>query len=121
MRFVINGINKWDKRKQKEALQDLTQMLSTDLSSCICKILLVSRDTLEISRSLRKKNKVTVLISLSGGDEGTTINHAIGYYVNRKLSDLPDYFKELDPDALVLAQVKRILLEKSNGIVTLDC
>lgn len=96
-------------------------MLLTDSSLYICKILITSQDTLEISQSLRKKNKVTVLISLSSGNKGTAINRTIEHYVNSKLSNLPDHFKELDPNSSVLAQVKRILLEKSNGIVALDC
>ncbi|KAF2678067.1 hypothetical protein K458DRAFT_377432 [Lentithecium fluviatile CBS 122367] len=116
VRFVIDGIDEWDEREQKEALQDLTQMLSTDPSSSICKILLASRDTLEISRGLRKKNKATVSISLNGGDEGTAIDCSIEHFIENKLSDLPGHFDKLDPDGSVIAQVKRTLLKKSNGM-----
>jgi len=121
VRLVVDGIDEWDERDQKEVLQDLTQMLSTDPSSCICKILLVSRDTLEISRSLRKKNLRAVSLSLSGGDESTSMDRSIGHFVDSwLLSDLPDHIDELDPDASVLTQIKRTLLEKSNGMTALD-
>jgi len=120
VRFVIDGIDEWGEREQKEALQDLMQMLSTDPSSCVCKILLASRDTLEISRILRKKNKPAVSISLSSGDECTAIDRSIGHFVDSKLLDLPEHFDQLDPDSSVLAQVKRTLLEKSNGMTISD-
>jgi hypothetical protein len=120
VRLVIDGIDEWDEREQKETLQDLMQLLSTDPSLCMCKILLASRDTLEISRSLRKK-KATVSISLSDGDEDTAIGRSIEHFVDSKLLDLPDHFDDLDLDASVLAQVKRTLLEKSNGMIALDC
>ena len=118
VRFVVDGIDEWNEREQKEVLQDITQMLSTD-PSCICKIMIASRDTLQISRRLRK-NKSMVSISLSDGDEGVAIDRSIGQFVDNKLSDLPDHFDEFDPDASVLAQVKHTLLEKSNGIIILD-
>lgn len=120
VRFVIDGIDEWDAREQKEFLKDIMQMLSTDPSSCICKILLASRDTLEVSRSLRK-SKATVSISLSDSDEGLAIDRSIRDFIDDKLSDLPDHFSELDPDAVVLQQVKRVLLDKSNGNVLILC
>lgn len=121
VRFVIDGIDEWDVRNQKELLKDLTQMSSTDPSLYICKILISSRDSLEISRSLGRKNKSTVAISLSDDDEGVAINRSIGRFVDTRLSDLPNHFNELDPSTLVLAHVKRTLLDKSNGRVILYC
>lgn len=120
LRFIVDGIDEWDERDQKEVLRDLMQMLSTDCSSFLCKIMIASRDTLEISRSLRKNNKAAVSISLSDGDEGISIDRSIGHFVDNKLSNLPDHFNELDPDSSVLAQIKRTLLGKSNGITILD-
>jgi hypothetical protein len=117
VRFVVDGIDEWDACQQKELLKDLMQMLSTDPSIYICKILLASRDTLEISRSLRKKSKTTVSISLSDSNEGLAIDRSIKDFIDDKLSDLPDHFSELDPDAAVLQQVKRVLVDKSNGNV----
>jgi hypothetical protein len=115
VRFVIDGIDEWDAREQKDLLKDLMKMLSTDPSTCICKILLASRDTLELSRSLLKKNKTTVPISLSDYDSSLAIDRSIRAFIDDKLSDLPDHFSELDPDTAVLRQVKHVLLDKSNG------
>ena len=114
VRFVIDGIDEWDEREQKDLLTDLTQILLTDSASYICKVLVSSRDTLEISRSLRK-NKATVSISLSDSDEGLGIHSSIRRFIDNKLSDLPDYFPDLDPNSTILAQVKHTILEKSHG------
>lgn len=119
VRFVIDGIDEWDERAQKEVLQDVMQMLSTD-PSCICKIMIASRDTLEISRSIRKKkNKAAVSISLSDDDECTAIDRSIEHFIDSKLLDLPDHFLDLDPDASETARIKRTLREKSNGMIIL--
>jgi hypothetical protein len=115
VRLVVDGIDEWDPRDQKELLEDLSRMISTDQSSHICKIMVASRETMDISRSLRKKNKLVTTISLSNGDEGLAVSRSIASFVDSKLSDLPDHLDELDPDASILVHVKKTLLEKSHG------
>lgn len=70
---------------------------------------------MDISRSFRKKNKSAMTVSLSDGDEDLAVTRSIANFVEDKLSDLPDHFDELDPDASIMAHVKKILLEKSHG------
>jgi hypothetical protein len=114
VRLVVDGIDEWNPRDQKDVLKDLTQMLSTNKSLNICKVMIASRDTLDTSRILRK-DKSAVTISLSDGDEGAAVTHSITHFVNTKFSSLPDHFDELDPDASILADVKQTLLSKSHG------
>lgn len=120
VRLVIDGIDEWNEGEQKEVLRDLKQLLSTAPSSCVCKMMIASRDTLEVVRSLRRNKKSLVSISLSDGDEEIAINRTIEHLVDNKLSDLPDHFDELDPDASILAQIKRTLSEKANRMISLN-
>ena len=113
VRLIVDGIDEWASRDQKELLNDLSQMISTDKSSHICKILVASRDTIATSR--RKKDKLSTMISLSNGDEGLAVTRAIASFVDDKLADLPEHFEELDPDSSIMAHVKKTLLEKSQG------
>ena len=115
MRLIVDGLDEWDPRYQKGLLKDLSQMVSTDQNSYVCKIMIASRDTMDISRSIRKKDKSTMTVSLSDGDEDLAINRSIANFVEDKLSDLPDHFDELDPDTSIVTQVKKTLLEKSHG------
>ncbi|KAI4684058.1 hypothetical protein J4E81_009221 [Alternaria sp. BMP 2799] len=114
VRLIVDGIDEWASRDQKELLNDLSQMISTDKSSHICKILVASRDTIATSR--RKKDKLSTMISLSNGVEGLAVTRAIASFVDDKLADLPEHFEELDPDSSIMAHVKKTLLEKSQGM-----
>jgi hypothetical protein len=115
VRLVVDGIDEWVSQDQKELLNDLSQMISTGQSSHICKIMIASRDTMDISRSLRKKNKSAMTVSLSNDDERFALTRSIANFVNSKLSDLPDHFDELDPDGSIMVYVRKTLLEKSHG------
>ncbi|CAN9168468.1 unnamed protein product [Alternaria alternata] len=116
VRLIIDGIDEWVSQDQRDVLNDLSQIVSTDKSSHLCKILVASRETFEISRSLLKRNKSTTTISLSNDDEGSAISQSITNFVESKLSDLPDHFDELDPDASIMPYVKKTLIEKSHGM-----
>jgi hypothetical protein len=115
VRLVVDGIDEWNSRDQKDLLKDMTQILSTDRASYICKILFASRDTMDISRILLKKGKAAVTISLSDNDESHSVSRSIGNFVDEKLSDLPEHIDDLDPDSSVMTQIKKTLLEKSQG------
>jgi hypothetical protein len=115
VRVIIDGVDEWDPRDQKELLKDVAQMMCTEKNSHICKILISSRDTLDLSRVLRKRGNAAAMISLSNTVEDLAVSRSIGQYVDKKLSDLPEHFTDLDPDASIVAQVKRTLLEKSHG------
>ncbi|KAF2728956.1 ankyrin [Polyplosphaeria fusca] len=119
VRIVVDGIDEWTVAAQKEALRHLTQLVSTDSSSCICKILVVSRDTLEISRILRKKGSRAARatsVSLSDEEEIIGINNSIASLIDNKLSNLPDHFSDLDPGSTISGKIKQALLTKSNGM-----
>jgi hypothetical protein len=115
VRLVVDGVDEWLSRDQKDLLKDLSQIISTDQSSHICKIMIASRETIDLSWSLRKKDKSSMTISLSNDDEGLAVTRSIANFINNKLSDLPDHFVELDPDASIMVHVKKTLLEKSHG------
>jgi hypothetical protein len=117
VRLIIDGIDEWNPQDQKVLLKDLSQVISTDRSSYICKIMIASRETMDVSRTLRKKDKSAITMSLSDGDEGLAVTRSIANFVDSKLSDLPDHINELDPDASILNHVKETLLKKSHGKV----
>jgi hypothetical protein len=79
--------------------------------------MIASRETMYVSRTLRKKDKSAITMSLSDGDEGLAVTRSIANFVDSKLSDLPDHINELDPDASILNHVKETLLKKSHGKV----
>jgi hypothetical protein len=114
-RLVIDGIDEWNPMEQKEFLKDLLQVLSTNPSSYICKILLASRDTRNMSQNLRRRNQAVVTMSLSESNERTQIDKSIENFVNDRFFDLPDNLATLDPNGSMLAQIKCSLLEKSSG------
>jgi hypothetical protein len=114
-RIVIDGVDEWTARDQHELLKYLEKLISTDSTQCICKILVSSRDTLEVSRNLSRKNKTMAFSVLSGIHESTAINHSISRFVDRKLEHVPSHFTDLDPEGLILARIKQKLLEKSDG------
>jgi hypothetical protein len=115
-RLVVDGIDEWDAIQQKDLIQDLTQIISTGSSSCTCKIMISSRDTLDISRNLRKRKQQLVTISLSENNESLEITRSIGNFIDERLRELLDHFKNLDPDGSILAEIKRVLLDKSSGL-----
>ncbi|EUC41875.1 hypothetical protein COCMIDRAFT_57997, partial [Bipolaris oryzae ATCC 44560] len=116
VRLVIDGVDEWSSRDQKELLKDLAELVSPVHSTHNCKIMIASRETMEISRSLRKKEKSVTKVSLSNANESFAVTRAIANFIDSKLSDLPDHFDELDPDASILAHVKETLRKKSHGM-----
>ncbi|OAL43118.1 hypothetical protein IQ07DRAFT_650395 [Pyrenochaeta sp. DS3sAY3a] len=116
VRLIVDGIDEWDARDQKDLLKDLSQMVSTDRSSHICKILIASRDTLDISRILRKKDRAAAIIALGDSTESLAISDSITRFVDKRMSDIPDLLSDLDPDASITSHIKRSLLEKSQGM-----
>ncbi|KAI4932341.1 uncharacterized protein J4E92_004243 [Alternaria infectoria] len=115
VRLIVDGIDEWASQDQEELLKDLSQMISTDRSSHICKIMISSRETMDVLRNIRKKDKSSMTISLSNANEGLAVTQSIANFVKVKLSDLPDHFAELDPDKSIMAHVEKTLLEKSHG------
>ncbi|KAJ6285479.1 hypothetical protein J3E71DRAFT_373608 [Bipolaris maydis] len=116
VRLVIDGVDEWSSRDQKELLKDLAGLVSPTHSTYNCKIMIASRETMEISRYLRKKDKSVTKVSLSNAKESFAVTLAIANFVDSKLSDLPDHFDELDPDPSILVHVKETLRKKSHGM-----
>lgn len=114
-RLIIDGLDEWDTRQQRELLGCLPGILSNDRTSYICKILISSRDTLEISRNLVKKFKTSPVTSLSSADERIAVNTSIACYVDARLAEVPSHLNDLDPQGIILADIKQKLLRKSNG------
>jgi hypothetical protein len=77
--------------------------------------MIASRETMNISRSLRKKDKSATTISLSDSNEGLSVTRSIASFVDSKLSNLPDHFDQLQPDASTMDHVRQTLLKKSHG------
>jgi len=113
-RIVIDGVDEWFEH-QRELLMHLKKLILTDPSSYTCKILISSRDTLEVSRNFVKRNKTIAFSNLSDGLESAAIKHSISCFIEARLKDLPSHFDEVDPGGLIMARIKQKLLEKSNG------
>ncbi|ORY00158.1 hypothetical protein BCR34DRAFT_606363 [Clohesyomyces aquaticus] len=113
-RLVIDGLDEWNPKEQSLILEDVLTFISTNSSSHICKILISSRDVPTISRILTRVTRKTSYISLN--DEGTSIERAIGHFIEKRLSDHEDNLKELDPSAELSSQLRCMLIEKANGM-----
>jgi hypothetical protein len=116
-RLVIDGLDEWDAHQQKELLGCLPGILSNDRTSYICKVLISSRDTLEISRNLVKKFKTSPVISLSSADERVAVNKSIACFVDARLAKVHSHVDVMDPQRAILTDIKQKLLRKSNGNV----
>ncbi|KAH3951684.1 hypothetical protein HBI56_079460 [Parastagonospora nodorum] len=116
VRLVVDGIDEWESRDQKELFKDLEQLITPNQPSHICKILIASRETIHISRLLRKKDKSAMTICLSNVEEGLAVTGSIAKFVDSKLSDLPEHFDDFDHDTSILVHVKQTLLKKSHGM-----
>jgi hypothetical protein len=112
-RLVIDGIDEWDSKEQQATLDDLLPLATDKTSKYICKILISSRDMPTISRMMRPKKKATMVLSL--GEEHTFIDQSIQSFIAKKLDDYRGTVKDLDPDGSTLAEVRKLLVEKSNG------
>lgn len=115
VRLVVDGIDEWSAADQREILKDISQLTSIDQSSHICKVLIASRETIDTLRSLRKKDRSALSISLGDSDEALAVTRSIAGFVDSQLSDLPAHIEELDPDASIMIHVKDTLLKKSHG------
>ena len=114
-RLVIDGLDEWSTHQQRELLGCLPGTQSNDRTSYICKILISSRDTLEISRNLVKKFKTSPVTSLSSANERIAVNRSIACFVDARLAEIPSHFNNLDPQGTILANIKQKLLRKSNS------
>lgn len=112
VRVIIDGLDEWSAKDQRETLKDVSQLISTDQSAYVCKVMIASRETMDVSRYLRKDKSAT-MISLN--EEGLAVSRSIAEFVDSKLSDLPDHIDELDPEASILSYIREILLKKSRG------
>jgi hypothetical protein len=117
-RLVIDGLDEWDAHQQKELLGLLPGILSNDRTSHICKVLISSRDTLEISRNLVRKFKTSPIISLSDVDERVAMHKSIACFVDARLTEVPSHIDDMDPQRVILNVIKQKLLRKSNGKVS---
>lgn len=115
MRLVIDGLDEWAASDQRDLLKDLAQLTSTDPSAYICKIIIASRDTFEIARSLRRRYKMAMPINLSDEEERNATTLSIRHLVDDEFSKLSEYFRELDPDGSVTSQIKLTISEKAHG------
>ncbi|KAL9093837.1 MAG: hypothetical protein Q9165_003760 [Trypethelium subeluteriae] len=111
--LVIDGIDECDSNNQKFIIDDVLQLLSTDGSSHVCKVLISTRDVPTVTRGLGRKTKLT--ISLSHADEHQSINNSIQYFIRTRLSQLQEDLDELDPTRVAWHDVQRILLQKADG------
>lgn len=116
-RLVIDGLDEWDTQQQKELLGCLSGVLSNDRTSYICKVLISSRDTLDILRNPVKKFKASSVISLSSADERVAVNKSIACFVDARLAEVPSHVDVMDPQRVILSDIKQKLLRKSNGEV----
>lgn len=109
-RLVIDGMDEWDPKEQELIIEAILPLISADVSH-ICKILISSRDVPAISRSLQKKTKSAITISLA--DEHRAIDHAIECFIQKRFSAYES--DKLDPDGAILPGIQRVLVKKSNG------
>ena len=67
-----------------------------------------------------KKFKTSPVISLSNTDERVAVNKSIACFVDARLAEVPSHVDIMDPQRVVLTDIKQKLLRKSNGKVPGD-
>jgi hypothetical protein len=112
-RLVIDGIDEWDSKEQQVVLDEILPLATDKTSTHVCKIFISSRDMPTISRMMRLKKKASMVFSL--GEEHTFIDQSIQSFISKKMDDYRSSVQDLDPDGSTLAEVRKLLVEKSNG------
>lgn len=112
-RLVIDGLDEWDSKEQKATLDDILTLATWKSSGYSCKIFISSRDMPTISRIMGQKKKTTTVVSLS--EEHKFIDQSIQSFINKRLDDFRDGLQDLDLDGSALSEVRRLLVEKSDG------
>jgi hypothetical protein len=114
VRLIIDGLDEWDPKEQQIILDDILPLTKVNQSLSACKLLIASRDMPTISRVMHRKKKAAMIISLR--EEHTFIDRSIESLIANKLGEYQGIFQDLDPRGSTLSQIRRLLLEKSNGI-----
>ena len=121
VRLVVDGLDEWSPQEHIPALDDLLQLLSANPSSYLCKILISSRDIPTLSRTLNTKKRKPAVISLN--EEITSVDSSIRPFITRRIDsykiDHQADLEELDPNADILPDIERMLMQKSNGMLYL--
>ncbi len=105
-RVVIDGVDECEELQQREILSSIVPLQKEPSSSC--KLLIASRDEIQIKRILRQSNS----ISLKGKTD-----HAIALFISRGISDLRQAFDSLDER--FVDRMQRQLSLKAGGMFCL--
>lgn len=105
-RVVIDGVDECEELQQREILSSILSLQKESISSC--KLLIASRDEMQIKRVLRQSTSISL--------KGKTDN-AIALFISRGISDLRQAFDSLDEG--FVNRMQRQLASKAGGMFCL--
>lgn len=111
--LVIDGIDEWDLREQQAILDEILPLSLSNQPAKVCKIFISSRDMPTISRIMRHKKYATTVLALE--EEHAYIDQSIQAFISKKLDEPSNDLQDLDPNGSTLSEVRKLLVEKSNG------
>ncbi|RYP76705.1 hypothetical protein DL770_007179 [Monosporascus sp. CRB-9-2] len=117
-RIVIDGIDECDDKEQRFIIEDLVQFVSANKSSYNCKLLLCSRSVPTISRTLQKKSKALLEISLS--TEHTCVNASIQAFIKKRLQDIDEEHPAFQLDSNAMEELSEMILDKADVMESLS-
>lgn len=107
IRLIIDGLDEWDEKDQGKVLSSLFPIARTE-ASCICKVMLVSRETPTIERLLRKKPTIDL------GKEQGSVNSSIRRFVEVSMIDVREKFEEHEEH--LIDKIMCRIVEKAGGM-----
>lgn len=102
IRIIIDGLDECQEKLQRSIMQELLSLLKS--SDGHCKILFSSREGIEISRFLRRKQYISLK------DEKKDVNTDIQLFTHQSLIELRERFSTKEMD-----DIERIIVQKANG------
>ena len=108
IRIVIDGLDEFEQKDQKQILSDLIPFASAQNSNAVCKILFASRDIPTIAGHLSKRT----IVSLN--EEREPVTQGIRSYVSHRLGEIRLNFGAKIGDE-VMDGVERNIIEKAEG------
>ena len=102
IRIIIDGLDECQEKMQKQVMQELLCLCTS--SDGHCKILFSSREGVEISKALRRKQCISLR------DEKKDVDTDIQLFTHQSLAELRERFNSKEVD-----DIERTVVNKANG------
>lgn len=110
--IVLDGVDECEQSKQSRLLSLMNQVMSKSASegNTVCKVLISSRQSSVLNKSLRRKQ----VVSLS--DEATRLQKSIQLYASQRLLSAIQRLRQLDIEREDITELANVVATKAQGM-----